>query len=249
MVGKANILRKITPGPPTLPGLRLIAMQQNFHELPAFFATVSQRHGPIVRFKNVWSDAYFVNEPAAIEELLVTKATSFRKGRGTVRLRRLLGNGLLTAERPDHLPHRRLVAPAFHRKRLADYAVVMTQATLERMRAWSEEDVIDLDRELNRLALEIAAKALFGTDLSEEMETISRALMQAMATFPASMLPFSELWDDWPLPANRRFKAAKNALDAIVTRMIREHRACGTDRGDVLSMLLACARRRSAFAA
>lgn len=224
--------------PPTLPGLRLIRMQQRYRELPSFFSNVARTHGPIVRFKNLWSDVYFVNEPAAIEEVLVTKATSFRKGRGTVRLRRLLGNGLLTAEPPEHLPHRRLVAPAFHKKRLADYARVMTDATEACAGRWRDGETIDIDRELNRLALEIAAKALFGADLSAEMDTISRSLVQAMETFPASMLPFSELWDDWPLPSVRRFKAAKARLDAIVLRMIEEHRASGADRGDVLSMLL-----------
>lgn len=225
--------------PPTLPGLRLIRMQQAYHEMPAFLTRISRTYGPIVRFKNLWSDAYFVNEPSAIEEVLVTKATSFRKGRGTVRLRRLLGNGLLTAERPEHLQHRRLVAPAFHRKRLDDYARVMTAATLTRVATWPQGESLDIDREFNRLALEIAAKALFGADLRAEMDTISQALIEAMETFPASMLPFSELWDEWPLPSIRRFKAAKGRLDAIVARMIAEHRADGRDRGDVLSMLLA----------
>ena len=224
--------------PPTLPGLRLIRMQQRYHELPSFFCDIARTYGPIVRFKNLWSDVYFVNEPSAIEEILVTKAVSFRKGRGTVRLRRLLGNGLLTAERPEHLPHRRLVAPAFHKKRLADYARVMTDATVARVASWRDGEILDIDRELNRLALEIAAEALFGADLSAEMDTISRSLVQAMETFPASMLPFSEVWDDWPLPSVRRFKAAKRRLDAIVLRMIEEHRAEGVDRGDVLSMLL-----------
>jgi cytochrome P450 len=225
--------------PPTLSGLRLIAMQQKFVELPAFFTRISREYGPIVRFANLWSDVYFVNEPAAIEEVLVTKATSFRKGRGTVRLRRLLGNGLLTAERPEHLPHRRLVAPAFHRKRLDDYARVMTGASVARVATWPLGDVLDIDREFNRLALEIAAKALFGADLRSDMDTIAGSLVQAMSSFPASMLPFSEVWDDWPLPSVRRFKAAKARLDAIVRRMIAEHRAEGVDRGDVLSMLLA----------
>jgi cytochrome P450 len=224
--------------PPTLLGLRLIRMQQRYYELPAFFTGIARTYGPIVRFANLWSDVYFVNEPSAIEEILVTKATSFRKGRGTVRLRRLLGNGLLTAERPDHLPHRRLVAPAFHKKRMADYAHVMTEATVACVGRWRDGETLDIDREFNRLALEIVAKALFGADLHAEMDTLSRSLVQAMETFPASMLPFSELWDDWPLPSIRRFKAAKASLDAIVARMIAEHRADGKDRGDVLSMLL-----------
>ena len=208
--------------------------------MPAFLSGLLESHGPAVRFRNRFgSDIYFAANPPAIEEVLVTKATSFSKARGTHRLRRLLGNGLLTAERPEHLPHRRLVAPAFHRKRLDDYARVMVAASLARVASWRDGSVIEVDRETNRLALEIAAEALFGTDLRGDMDAISEALDAAMSTVPASMLPFSEVLDHLPVPITRTFKRAKRTLDEVVLRMVREHRADGRDRGDVLSMLLA----------
>ena len=43
--------------------------------------------------------------------------------------------------------------------------------------------------------------------------------------------------------ANLRIRRAIARLDAIVYRIIRERRAAGGDRGDVLSMLLAGAGR------
>ncbi len=39
--------------PPTLSGLHLIRMQQNYYELPSFFCNVARTHGPIVRFSPV----------------------------------------------------------------------------------------------------------------------------------------------------------------------------------------------------
>lgn len=225
------------PQPPTLPGH--VLSRQGFTRMPAFLRDLVPTHGPIVRFHNiVGPDVYFAAEPAAIEEVLVGKAGSFSKARGTRRMRRLLGNGLLTAERPEHLPHRRLVQPAFHRKRLDDYARVMVAASLARVASWQHGSIIEVDRETNRLALEIAAQALFGADLRGDMDAISRALNESMATFPASMLPFSEVFDHLPVPITLRFKRAKRTLDAVVLRMVREHRADGRDRGDVLSMLL-----------
>ena len=226
------------PQPPTLRGHVLGG--QGYMRMPAFLSELLRTHGPFVRFHNVvGNDIYFAAEPAAIEEVLVTKASSFSKARGTRRLRRLLGNGLLTAERPEHLPHRRLVQPAFHRKRLDDYARVMVEASLGRVASWQDGSIIDVDRETNRLALEIAAQALFGADLHDDMEAISRALSDALSTFPASMLPFSELFDNLPVPITLKFKRAKRTLDAVVLRMVREHRVDGRDRGDVLSVLLA----------
>jgi hypothetical protein len=41
-----------------------------------------------------------------------------------------------------------------------------------------------------------------------------------------------------PLPVNRRFRRARASLDSVIYRIIEERRASGTDRGDLLSMLL-----------
>ena len=161
------------------------------------------------------------------------------QGRGTQRLARLLGRGLLTAKQPEHLVHRRMVQPAFHRSRIAQWAEIMTRAARERADAWTPGAEIDIDREMNRLALEIVAKSLFGTDLSGDMETIASALSEIVDSFPYALLPFSEVLDNVPLPTTLRFKAARGKLDAIVYRMMREHRASGRDSGDLLSMLLA----------
>jgi len=224
--------------PPSVPGWLL--QRSGFTNIPAVLQKATAEHGPVVRFRNalVLRDVFFVNEPAAVEEVLVSKAASFVKGRGTVRLRRLLGNGLLTAERPEHLPHRRLVQPAFHRKRLDAYARVMTSVALGALARWGDGQPIDVDRETNRIALEIAAEALFGADLRNDIDTIADSLASAMAGFPRLMLPFSELFDHVPLPANVAFRANRKKLDDVVWRMIAAHRADGADRGDVLSMLL-----------
>jgi cytochrome P450 len=46
-------------------------------------------------------------------------------------------------------------------------------------------------------------------------------------------------WPDWmPFPENRRKLAAVKVLDDIIRRVIRERRASGEDKGDLLSMLL-----------
>ena len=114
----------------------------------------------------------------------------------------------------------------------------MVDATRARVASWRPGEVIDVERESNRLALEIVSQAVFGTDLSADMDDISTSLDEAMATFPFAMLPFSELLDDVPIGPTRRLKRAKRRLDAIVDRMIAEHRAGGGNPDDLLSMLL-----------
>ena len=183
---------------------------------------------------------WFVDEPAAIEQLLLANGYDVIKGRGLRRMRRLLGHGLLTSDEPLHLRQRRLVQPAFHRDRVAGYAATMIGAAREAAERLEDGEVVAVDALMNRLALRIAAATLFSADVDDDADAIGRAVTASMALFPQSLSPWGELLDlmAWH-PATRRFRAARAALDAIVYRMIEERRRDAVDRGDLLSMLLA----------
>ena len=225
-----------SPPIPTLSGL--ILLKQPFSSMPTFLRGISAKYGPIVRFRYPWRSMYFVDDAEMLQDVFVHKAADFKKGRGTERLSRLLGNGLLTAAQPEHLQHRRIVQPVFHKKRIDACAEVMVDATRRRVETWAPGATIEIDREAMHLALEIVATALFGSNLSEDMERIGNALDVSIATFPFAMLPFSQIFDEIPIPITRRFNAARDTLEGIVYRMMAEHRASGRDSGDLLSMLL-----------
>lgn len=226
-----------SPPIPTLSGT--IFLRQPFASMPAFLRGISQQYGPIVRFRYPWRSMYFVDDAAMLQDVFINNAADFKKGRGTERLSRLLGNGLLTAAQPEHLQHRRLVQPVFHKKRIDACAEVMVDATRRRVDAWTPGATIEIDREAMALALEIVATALFGSNLTDDMAKIGHALDVSIATFPFAMLPFSQIFDEIPIPITRRFNAARDTLDGIVYRMMAEHRASGRDTGDLLSMLMA----------
>jgi cytochrome P450 len=223
--------------PPSLPGFLLAA--RPFPTFPAYLLKTVRERGRVVRFRNLRQDIYVFAEPALVEDVLVTKSSSFTKGRGTQRLVSLIGRGLLTSEQPQHLRHRRLVQPAFHRRRIDGYGEIMVDLTRAHVERWPANEVLDLDREMNRIALEIVSKALFGTDLSRDLDVVSDALDSALSTFAFRMLPYSEYFDRVPIATTRRLRDARARLDAIVFRMIAEHRAGAGDTGDLLSILLA----------
>lgn len=207
---------------------------------PAFFRETAERYGPIASFPLGLRRFYLVSEPALVEELLVSRAGAFVKGRGTQRLERLLGRGLLTSNGAPHLRQRRLVQPAFHRERIAGYAATM----IERAERFADRLTLDLPLDIgaamHRLTLGIAAETLFGADVDADAEAIGRALDASMASFPLAVMPLGELLDLLPmLPVTRRFNGARAQLDAIVYRIIAQRRAEPRDRGDLLSMLLA----------
>ena len=225
------------PSPPTIPSFRLAL--RSFPTLPAYLLRTIRERGTVVRFRNMRRDIYVFAEPALVEEVFVTKASAFLKGRGTQRLVALIGRGLLSSEQPQHLRHRRLVQPAFHRRRVDEYGRIMVERTLALVRGWEAGRLVDVDREMNRLALDIVSRSLFGRDLSADVGNVASALDAALSTFAFRMLPFAEAFDDVPIPPTRRLRAARATLDAIVYRMIAEHRAGAGDASDLLSMLLA----------
>ncbi len=91
-----------------------------------------------------------------------------------------------------------------------------------------------------QLTLEIVARTLFATDVTQEIRQINDEVNVIMRLYNYLVaLPRAEDYLRWPIPGLIRFRKARARLDAVVYRMIAERRATNQDRGDLLSMLLA----------
>lgn len=185
---------------------------------------------------------YLLNHPDLIQDVLVTNDRLFVKSRALQVARRLLGEGLLTSEGDFHLRQRRLVQPAFHRQRMAAYGEVMAAYAARSSERWSAQGdalTVDMAEEMMRLTLAIVGKTLFDADVEGEAQEIGQSLTEALHGLSRTLLPGGEMVEKLPLPANQRAEEARQRLDATIYRLIRERRASGEDRGDLLSMLLA----------
>jgi cytochrome P450 len=202
-----------------------------------FLSKLSQL-GDVTSFRMGPLQGYFINDPELIRDVLVVNAHKFKKGRALQRAKSLLGNGLLTNEGEAHLRQRRMIQPAFHRARIAEYARTMTECA-ERMSAvWNDGDDRDIDKEMMHLTLQIVARTLFGANVDDEADEIGASMTAMVEMFNYLLLPFSEWLQKLPLPQSRRFAHARDTLDAVIYRIINERRASGEDKGDLLSMLL-----------
>jgi len=238
-------MARFPPGPSSVEAFRGMLPARGMSGFPVFFRKTTQRYGPIASSRVGRQRFYYVNDPPAIEELLVTNGRTFVKGRGTQRLERLLGKGLLTSNGALHLRQRRLVQPAFHRERIASYAAAMVARADRFADGLRADQSLEMDAAMSRLTLAITAETLFGANVDADAETIGRAMHQAMVSFPISLSPIGELLDHLPMvPVVKRFLAARAELDAIVYRLVdarrgRERRAGESEQRDVLGMLLA----------
>lgn len=200
---------------------------------------LAKKYGDVVHFKAGPEEMFILNHPDDIRELLVVQHENFRKGEGVMLLDRMLGRGLITNDGPAHKRQRRLVQPAFHRKRIAGYASAMVDAARHQAQIWQDGAEIDMVEEMLHLTLVIVGRTLFNTDVTAESATFYEALDTAMEAFrKIGLSGFGHMVERLPFPINARLRRARERLDQVAYRVIDEHRRAGTDQGDLLSMLL-----------
>ena len=155
---------------------------------------------------------------------------AFAKGRAFERARRLLGNGLLTAEGPLHRRRRRLMTPAFHRAQMDRHGEMMATRAARLRDAWHRGQIVDVGHDMQRLTLGIVSRALFGVEIDDARAADIRA---ALTVAIASLDPLVSL-----LAPLRRMHPARARLRSVVEQLIEERLRSAGEHDDLLSLLL-----------
>ena len=205
----------------------------------SYLERIAARYGDLAHLRVGPYRLVFVNHPDLIHEVLVTKDASFIKGRVLDQARDVFGQGLLTSEGDFHRHQRRLIQPAFHRRRIEAYADAMAVDAAAAAARWQDGETLDVAREMMRLTLRIVARSLFSVDVEDESaREVGRALDALVAAFTLVAVPWAGLLRKLPFPSVRRAQKGRETLDALVYRMIAERRRTGGGE-DLLSLLLA----------
>lgn len=208
-----------------------------------FLLRNAAEHGDFIHYPLGLWEVFQVNHPALVKHILQDNNRNYSKN--TIQyntLAKVTGRGLLTSDGALWLSQRRLIQPAFHRKRIQAYGDTIVAATRDMLTRWSTAaatgEALDVDAEMMRVTLEIVGKTLFDLDLKTEAPELTTGVLEMLdyvvyrASNPLAP-PVS-----WPTRRNRRYRAAMSRLNGIIYRMIAARRTAGEDRGDVLSMLL-----------
>jgi len=202
-----------------------------------YFAKIAREYGDVAGLRVLNFRTIFLNHPDLIEEVLVTNARKYSKGRVLRANRHVFGEGLLTSEGDFWLRQRRLAQPAFHRTRIASYAATMVEYTQRMLHDWRGGQERDVHQEMMRLTLQIVGKTLFDADVERDAQEVGKSLellLEIGANFRRTI--FVPHW--LPTATNLRVKKEIAQIDKILYRIIGERRASGRDAGDLLSMLL-----------
>jgi cytochrome P450 len=179
-----------------------------------------------------------VTSPALTEEVLVTRAKEFTKGWIENLVRPAAGNGILLSEGDFWKRQRRMVAPPFHKQKLAGYGETMVRVARAMTDGWRDGEVRDIYPDATNIGLAVAAKTMFGVDVDRDAAGLRSALASLMSAVKERIDAKLPLPDFVPTSAMRRLKRARETLDSILHRAIEERRATPGTRDDLLSLLL-----------
>jgi cytochrome P450 len=204
------------------------------------FEYLLKTYGNIAHYRFMGTAIVFLNDPRYIQQVLVTDAAHFVKERTVRRMKVLLGEGLITSEDPIHIRQRRIAAPAFHRHRIAAYGDQIVSIASSHRDQWQPGQTLDISAASMALSLEIVARTLFDTDVTPDIRAINDEVNTIMHLYNFIVaFPSIESFLHLPIPGIVKFRRSKARLDAVVNRLIAEHRKSAVDKGDLLSMLLA----------
>ena len=225
----------LPPGPRGLPFVG-DALAFGYYPL-RFLRRLERRYGRMASIHLGHHPFVLLFRPEQVRYVLMEHPRNFTSSEVNATLRRLLGNGLLNMDGEEHRQHRRIVQPAFHKRRVESYVRIMVDYTREQLDQWQPGSTTDIARDMRRLTLRIVTQALFDVDLNTEGPEVSQAFSDIIDT-PNSPLEVLGRWMPFLRSDRDRRIAARDRLDAFVYNLIAQRRAEGRDRGDVLSMLL-----------
>jgi cytochrome P450 len=179
---------------------------------------------------------YVLRHPDHLWEVLVRDGAKYSKTHTAVTmLEHFLGKGLLTTDGDVWRRQRRMVQPAFGKKRLAGYGRAMVDESKKIADDWHDGMTYDVSREMMELTLRVVCRTLFSHDVRGQSDDVAHA----MDVFRSSVGTPDPL-PSWLSPWKRRADRALASLDAIIYGIIRERRATGEepDPADLLHMLL-----------
>jgi cytochrome P450 len=137
---------------------------------------------------------------------------------------------------PKHAQHRRLLMPAFHKKRIEALRDTIVEQAENHVARWRPSMKVNLANEMLDLSLALAVSGLLGLDPATDGQK-ARGLFAKWAKHGLSpqvaLLPY-----DLPGLPYRQFQAVSEELEVELKEVIAHKRAAGTESGDALALLI-----------
>lgn len=230
--------------PPRPAGLPLLGNLLEARRDPLqFVVRMMTDYGDLASYRIGPYTGYLTSHPDYVRHILQDNHTNYSKDVYSYQmLKPVIGEGLVTSDGDHWLRQRRLIQPAFHRKHIAIFGSLITEATLDLLDHWRSDvedgQPVDVFQEMARLTLRLIGEILFSLDITQDVDTIGTAFttLNEDVSYRLRTVFVPPLWV--PTPRNLAFRKARSELDRIVYEIIAERRESNRSRNDLLDMLL-----------
>ncbi len=236
---------KVIPSRRRIPILtELLEMRSITRSAVDYCENMVNTYGPICHVPLPGVDNYMIHDPELLQEIFINQSSQFCKSRLYKAMRKVIGYGLLTNDGEHHKQQRRLVAPAFHRQRIVDYANTMVQCTLDEIQQWQDGAEINIQESMAAITIDVVTQTMFSSRISKQQTVEIRRIISELLEVAAEVFqnPFTLLCfeRDLLIPSVRKVHALTREVDVLIHDIINSYRRDpDNDRGDMLSMLLA----------
>jgi len=155
-------------------------------------------------------------------------------------LSKYLGMGLLTANGEFWLKQRRLIQPAFHKRKMDSLVSLMQKTIADELDELTTGRSIDVFKVMNQLAFNVVAKSLFNLSVSTDQLKRLQYIIQEIQLFLVKevRLPHKGWW--FKLSGQvKKHKLLSEESREIIGGVIEERKASTQSHDDLLDMLLA----------
>jgi cytochrome P450 len=207
-------------------------------DLLRFLERCAHDFGDFVPVRVAFRRGFLVSSPELINDILVRQHHDFRKV-FPLRLNKLfLGDGLLMSEGEQWRRDRRLTQPAFHSDRIDGYGDIIVEEAVRTASGWRRGGSCDIQQAMMELTLRAVVRCMFDTEAVFDFDRISRSLEVIQTRMQQRYQALLPLPDSTWMPRNVPLRLAIHELDRTVYGFINQRRKSGTDRPDLLSMLM-----------
>lgn len=182
----------------------------------------------------------FTRSPECIKYILQKNHKNYHKSDlQTKDLAKYVGRGLLTSNGEFWRTHRRMVQPAFHRKKLEGLMAIMHQAIeyeLKEIKPNIEQDIFPL---MGDLAFQVVAQSLFtADDIRSRMRKLKEITIRNQEMLIKEMrLPYFKWWFKINGEIKKHLNLSKEAKE-ILNDIVQKRVDSGEEKTDLLDMLL-----------
>ena len=227
---------------PTIPRIRVLKNRKNILKNPLPFHRENfEKYGDTFRIDlGKGSKWVFTRNPESIKYILQKNHKNYHKSKlQTEDLAKYIGKGLLTSNGDFWRVHRRMIQPAFHKKKLEGLLGIMHQAIEKELAEIKPNAECDIFPLMGDLAFQVVAQSLFSSEaIRPKMRALKEITVRNQKMLIKEMrLPYFKWWFQLSGAINRHLEESKEATK-ILDGIIQERIDSSKEKDDLLDMLL-----------